>query len=68
MKKKGLKNKKPKAEKLGLPRKAFKKLIKKELDKQCGQIFNELYNNPQATGEDQQIPSSRVSEIQDEAS
>jgi hypothetical protein len=26
----------------GLPRKCFKKLIKKELDKQCQQIFNEM--------------------------
>ena len=65
MKKKGPKNKKPKAEKPGLPKKAFKKLIKKELDKQCGQILNDLYNNPQATGEGQ-IPSSRVAENQEE--
>ena len=28
----------------GLPRKAFKKLIKKELDKQCNQIFENLFN------------------------
>jgi len=26
----------------GLPRKAFKRLIKKELDKQCHQIFENL--------------------------
>jgi len=28
----------------GLPRKCFKKLIKKELDKQCMTIFNNLMN------------------------
>lgn len=28
----------------GLPRKCFKRLIKKELDKQCHQIFNDLMN------------------------
>lgn len=28
----------------GLPRKAFKRLIKKELDKQCQDIFNNLFN------------------------
>lgn len=28
----------------GLPRKCFKRLIKKELDKQCSQIFNDLMN------------------------
>merc|ERR1712070_1114691 len=28
----------------GLPRKCFKRLIKKELDKQCSQIFNNLMN------------------------
>lgn len=28
----------------GLPRKQFKRLIKKELDKQCHQIFNDLMN------------------------
>lgn len=28
----------------GLPRKSFKKLIKKELDKQCHNIFNDLMN------------------------
>jgi len=66
MKKKAPKIKKPKAEKQpGVPRKAFKKMIKKELDKQCGQIFTDLYNNPQATGEGQ-IPSSSVPENQDE--
>ena len=27
-------------------RRAFKKLIKKELNKQCDQIFNEVYNSP----------------------
>lgn len=29
----------------GLPRKAFKRLIKKELDKQCHQIFESLFNS-----------------------
>ena len=28
----------------GLPRKSFKKIIKKELDKQCQQIFNNMMN------------------------
>lgn len=28
----------------GLPRKCFKKLIKKELDKQCHNIFNDMIN------------------------
>lgn len=31
----------------GLPRKCFKRLIKKELDKQCQQIFNNLMNCPE---------------------
>jgi hypothetical protein len=43
-KKKEIKKEK-KDEKLGgLPRKQFKRLIKKELDKQCHQIFNNLMN------------------------
>jgi hypothetical protein len=45
----------------GLPRKAFKRLIKKELDKQCHQIFESLYNckeigQNQTESESSQIP------------
>lgn len=39
----------------GLPRKCFKKLIKKELDKQCMTIFNNLMNCQEV---DQPQPSS----------
>lgn len=37
----------------GLPRKCFKKLIKKELDKQCQQIFNNMMNCKELGGQDQ---------------
>lgn len=37
----------------GLPRKCFKKLIKKELDKQCQQIFNNMMNCKELGGNDQ---------------
>jgi len=42
----------------GLPRKAFKRLIKKELDKQCQQIFNNLMNCPEISQEMNNIDSS----------
>lgn len=42
----------------GLPRKCFKKLIKKELDKQCQQIFNNMMNCKELGGEGDQINSS----------
>jgi len=35
----------------GIPRKQFKKLIKKELDKQCQEIFNNMMNCPDIGGE-----------------
>jgi hypothetical protein len=38
------KNKKNNKNLGGLPRKCFKRLIKKELDKQCTDIFNNLMN------------------------
>jgi len=57
MKKKG--PKKPKNAKPDVPKKAFKKMIKKELDKQCGQILNELYKSQHLT-EETQIPSSSL--------
>lgn len=41
----------------GLPRKAFKKLIRKELDKQCHQIFENLFNG-QNTEAAQQEPAT----------
>jgi hypothetical protein len=44
----------------GLPRKSFKKLIKKELDKQCQQIFQDMINCKELgeKGGEQQINSS----------
>lgn len=47
----------------GLPRKAFKRLIKKELDKQCHQIFENLFNckeigQSQSEAEGEQISSA----------
>ena len=65
MKKKGPKNKKPKADKSGIPKKAFKKMIQKELLKQSGMFFNDHHNNPQATGE-AQIPSSSLADKKEE--
>ena len=41
----------------GLPRKCFKKLIKKELDKQCTNIFNDLMNCKELGESEQQINS-----------
>lgn len=41
---KGAKGGKKQKDMGGLPRKCFKKLIKKELDKQCQQIFNGMMN------------------------
>lgn len=35
----------------GLPRKCFKRLIKKELDKQCEQLFKSMLNCPELGGE-----------------
>jgi hypothetical protein len=32
----------------GVPRKAMKKLIRKELDKQCHQIFESLFNGQES--------------------
>jgi len=58
---KGKKIKKEKQDKLGgLPRKCFKRLIKKELDKQCQQIFNSMMNCPDIgqAQESEQINSS----------
>lgn len=49
-KRKGKKNKDFK----GLPRKCFKRLIKKELDKQCHQIFNEMINCRELGGNEEQ--------------
>jgi len=41
----------------GLPRKCFKKLIKKELDKQCHSIFNEMMNCRELGASEDQINS-----------
>jgi len=41
----------------GLPKKSFKKLIKKELDKQCHDIFNDMMKSKVIEGEDDQINS-----------
>lgn len=41
----------------GLPRKCFKKLIKKELDKQCQSIFKDMMNCKELGGDDEQINS-----------
>ena len=48
-KKGGKKNKKK--ELGGIPRKQFKKLIKKELDKQCKNIFNNMMSCQELGGE-----------------
>ena len=40
------KEKEPREPTQAYQRRAFKKLIKKELNKQCDQIFNELFTNP----------------------
>lgn len=52
---KGKKGNKNKKEFGGLPRKCFKRLIRKELDKQCQNIFNDLMNCKElgGAGEDQ---------------
>lgn len=50
-KKKGKKNENKNKQFGGLPRKCFKKLIKKELDKQCQQIFDNMINCKELGGE-----------------
>lgn len=50
----------------GLPKKAFKKLIKKELDKQCHQIFENLFNGQ--GGEMTQQEPDQINSMSDTAS
>lgn len=51
----------------GLPRKAFKKLIKKELDKQCHQIFENLFNGQNTEAAQQEPATEQISSLSNTA-
>jgi hypothetical protein len=46
----------------GMPKKAFRKMIKKELDKQCSQIFTNLMDDRESLGQNPQSSRPQESE------